>query len=199
MRKSRALVEATIFVLTPVHQTPNRVRRPFCNASLAFATFFKNEIEMKSFLRILQSRCSSCRCDVLTLFPRFANRPNSLERAVRTSPKSRCLRSNPLKIGRFAVDALATSALLAPDVGESWEPTRNRRRFRRRNRRATPCRTFKEERLLDNDDASHFLRRNAYWTTTTPRRVFLRRDARRPRACCYNWLPPCLTAANMVQ
>ncbi|MBQ8363158.1 MAG: hypothetical protein IJX36_04430, partial [Thermoguttaceae bacterium] len=58
---------------------------------------------MKSFFRNLSSR-----------FPFFANRPSALERAVRTSPKSRRLRMEPLeKRELLAVDAFGVSASLA--------------------------------------------------------------------------------------
>ncbi|MBQ2849729.1 MAG: hypothetical protein IJE77_04545 [Thermoguttaceae bacterium] len=68
---------------------------------------------MKSFFRTL----SSC-------FPFFANRPSALERAVRTSPKSRRLRMEPLENrALLAVDAFGVSASLAEsNVEESWGP-----------------------------------------------------------------------------
>ncbi|MBQ9127241.1 MAG: hypothetical protein IJY15_05715, partial [Thermoguttaceae bacterium] len=54
----------------------------------------------------------------------FANRPSALERAVRTSPKSRRLRLEPLeKRELLAVDAFGVSASLAEsNVEESWGP-----------------------------------------------------------------------------
>ena len=65
---------------------------------------------MKSFFRTLSSR-----------FPFFVRRPNSLERAIRQSPKSRRLGMEPLENrALLAVDALGTAALA--DVGESWGP-----------------------------------------------------------------------------
>ncbi len=65
---------------------------------------------MRLFLRNLSNR-----------FPFFANRPSALERAVRTSPKSRRLRMEPLENrALLAVDAFGASAFL--DVGESGGP-----------------------------------------------------------------------------
>ena len=66
---------------------------------------------MKSFFNNLSNR-----------FPFFANRPSALERAVRSSPKSRRLRMEPLENrALLAVDAFGGAAsLVDSDVGASW-------------------------------------------------------------------------------
>jgi len=101
--------KASRFILVLEPSSPRRASA----ASLAFATFPKKALKMKSFFRHLSSR-----------FPFFANRPSALERAVRQSPKSRRLGMEPLENrALLAVDAFGGAAsLVDSDVGATWGP-----------------------------------------------------------------------------